>query len=168
MADYEITVIQDTREKRPLLFPAILKLWGHLYTVKLVKRRLEAGDYCLQGPNNQPLTQPALIERKASVAEIRNNFFTADKHRMKRALDKLCKASHHPILLFEASPSDILKPTKRIPNPGGVIQRLIDECARRRIEELWVGACAFAPKRRAVGELALRFLASYARDSGHL
>lgn len=159
----EITVIQDTREKRPLLFPKTVSLYGRLHQVIVLKRRMDAGDYCLLG-----LAGVCLIERKGSLNEIRQNFLTVDKHRMKRALDRLCAATGHPVLLLEASPADLLVPTKDIPEPGPILQHLLDECTRRRIEFLFPGKCTFAAKRRMVGELVLRFLVSYAREAGKL
>jgi len=151
-----IPVVQDTREKRPLLFPATLDYRGRIHPVHIVKRTMPEGDYSLDIPE-----PAAIVERKGSLDEIRQNLLTTDNARFLRAITRLCDSCDHPILLLEATPSDLLLPTKDIPRPGPLVQLLCNLCAARGILLLLPGACHFPTKRRAVGELVLRLLLAH-------
>lgn len=151
-----IQVIIDSREKRPLLFPATLNFRGRLYTIETIRRRLDAGDYMLE---HAP--QLAGIERKAGLREIHQNFLTTDSRRAHKALVRFAGAYEHPLLLLESSTSQLMTPTKYFPRPGGIVQQILDACADLKIGLLLVGRCAQTTTRRKAGELALRALLAY-------
>lgn len=152
----EVTVVVDTREKHPLLFPSIIQLRGRRVKILTEKIKLDTGDYCIKG-----LEGMALIERKASIRELFSNFIGKDKKRFLKCIDRLAKATDHPILFLETSASELLMPTRYLQNPAGITQMLFDECAKRGIQILLVGACKHAAKRRIVGELITRLMISY-------
>lgn len=151
-----LTILQDTREQVPLLFPSTLSIGGRRYRIHVKKKKLDAGDYALEGTNT------AIIERKASIRELFKNLVTDDKRRTKKAFDRLCKATSNPILLLEGSPGDLLA-DKNVYNSGAVLQKLLDECAERGISIIFVGKCRYPARRRQVGELVIRTLAAYKR-----
>jgi len=155
-----LTVLVDTREQRPLMFPATLSLFGRPTALQSKRRKLATGDYALVGAE-----QIALIERKAGVRELQKNLLTRDKRRTRRALDRLAAEAKYPILLLESNVQSLLLPTKHVPEPGPVLQHLFNECAQRGIAVVLVGECKFPTKRRLVGELAVRLMAAYARQA---
>lgn len=147
-----ITILQDTREKKPLMFPETVKLRGRRYSVKVKKARLDAGDYKLEGSDD------VIVERKASIRELHQNLATYDKRRMKKALNKLTKAAKRPILFVEGTLSELFQESKYCPDPPTIVQKLFDECTARGIPVWFVGRCAYPAKRRKAGELVLRAL----------
>jgi len=159
MAQPTLTIIQDTREQRPLLFPANLSVRGRMTKIEVARNKLDAGDYMLWECGT------AIVERKAGLEEIRKNVITKDLRRVREAFARLVLACPHPILLLEASVQQLMTPTQRVPDPGPVMQRFFDELASFGIELWMVGACLHPRKRRVVGELVLRKLIAY-RDIG--
>ena len=79
-----LKVYQDTREKRPLMFPETIELGGRLYTVEVIKKELVTGDYLLD-----PEAPAAMIERKGSIDELYQNLFTKDRARFFRSLERI-------------------------------------------------------------------------------
>jgi len=154
------TVLVDTREQRPLLFPGTVRLRGRLYKILVDRVRLDAGDYQLR----QGCKRRCIVERKSGLWEIYTNYLTPDRKRYKRAMDKLCAATDRPVLLVESSIPQLLTPqtaaTNRpaIPDPGLVLQHLVDDCSVRGISLVFGGYAQFASKRRKLGELVLRIL----------
>jgi len=155
-----ITVIQDTREKNPLLFPATMTLRGRRYTIEVFKMAMVAGDYTVQLPP-AGLWGRAIVERKAGLREVFNNLLTADKRRFNKAIKRLCDETEHPILLLEARPSELVTPSKYFPNPGPIAQKLFDLCAEKGITLLMLGRAANVASRRLLGEVVLRILLAY-------
>lgn len=159
----DIVLVQDTREKFPLLFPASLDLHGRIRQVRIVKRAMPAGDYTLDGCEDL-----SIVERKGSLREIHQNLLTSDKRRFKRAIDRLCGATAHPILLIEGTPYQFTTPTRDFPRPASILQLLLDLCAERRIDILMPGNFRRPARRRSTGELVLRILLSHAIAAGRL
>jgi hypothetical protein len=153
MSSSPVEVWIDSREKRPLLFPATLRLRGRTTPIVTIRKRLPEGDYCLA---DSP--EVCLVERKGSAREIRENFLGADRHRALRALKRLSKASKRPILLLEVTASELLTPTRYIETPGPLVQEMLDTLASLRIEVLLPGACNFPTKRRRLGEFIVRLM----------
>jgi ERCC4-type nuclease len=151
-----LTILVDSREQKPLLFPKTLRIRGRAYAIEVKKQKLEEGDYALEG------CSAAVIERKGSIRELFQNLVTEDKRRMKKALDRLCKATPNPVLLLEGGVGDLMK-DREVPDCGAVLQLLMDECAERDIRLMFVGNCKYPTKRRQVGEMVIRLLAAYSR-----
>jgi len=151
-----LSVSVDTREKRPLVFPANLPvLQGHpscrhstrVVPVVVARATLETGDYAAEG-------SPVVIERKGSLQEIQENCLGPDRPRFLRALDRLAKAAH-PIVLLEGSPADLLTVTQRTPNPHLVVDAFLRDVYERGIR-LIVLPTKTMDQRRAAGELVAR------------
>jgi hypothetical protein len=155
-----ITVCVDSREKRPLLFPATLKYKGRRYPVVVERVTAPAGDYYLKG-----CEAFALVERKASLRELHQNLVTEDFPRFHRAIARLSDKTLNPILLVESTAADLMLPSKLFPDPGGILQRLFEVGADHSLHYLFVGECKFPAKRRLVGEFILRILLSYVPET---
>lgn len=91
-------LIVDTREKTPWDFD------DDEAFEEVVYRKLDAGDYSIQG-----LEDVIVIERKASVDELFNNF-TKNKERIYAEFERL---KDHPfkVILIEESCDDVLNPS---------------------------------------------------------
>ena len=127
----EWTIVQDTREKKPLKFPANLKVLDDKYpphkqrmvTVRLhtVQDKLEAGDYLLRGHEGK-----TIIERKGSLREIAKNCLNEkDRVRFIKSLEKLKNACTHPVLMLEGTPLLMERPCQNVPKPACAMDALM-------------------------------------------
>lgn len=148
----EITVLVDTREKLPILFPETLVIRGKGRIVTVRRKTLRVGDYKLQGAERQ-----VVVERKGSLPEIAKNMLDSnDRIRQFAAFDRLAAAAEYPILLLERTPGHLLRPSTYAPDPGRAVDALLEATMSRGIHLWLVGQCSLAAKRRLVGELLLR------------
>lgn len=155
----KFTVVIDTREQNPLLFPPQLVLRGIRRDIKTRKKKCPAGDYYLEG-----YKKTCIVERKASVRELQKNLTDSkDRRRFKRATDALLKATDNPVIAVEGSVSALLTPTRHVRKPGHIIQKLLDMCVSRGIQVWFVGRCKSPTARRRAGELILRGLLAQAK-----
>lgn len=93
------TLIQDTREKTPWDF------CGDEDFETVISTKLDAGDYSLQDPSNL-----IVIERKASIDEIYNNFATSEgKERIYKEAERL-QAFQHKFLIIEDTLDNVFNP----------------------------------------------------------
>jgi hypothetical protein len=105
---YHLTILQDSREQTPLVFPDHIKV--HLRRSKtptLIKITTEvdtlpAGDYTIKGFDNV-----VLVETKRSARELRDNLLTADYQRASHAFERL-QSAKHPFLVCEFGQSELL------------------------------------------------------------
>lgn len=156
------TIIQDTNEKKPLLFPSsLVTLNDHtlatsthpsiVIKLSIKKQRLgkahpevTRGDYYLEGYPSR-----IIIERKGNLREIANNLTKPRSRRNFIAeLDYLQTRCKWPIILLEGTPSYYLTPTKEVPIPQVALASLLRLCLERRI---WLH---FVPKGDAKSRLA--------------
>lgn len=161
----QFTLIQDDREKKPLIFPSHLICADENLrqcTVRLTtkKERLDAAhpelakaDYYIRGHPHA-----VVIERKGSIAEVATN--TLVPRRRRNFIDELAYLADHcsrPVLLFEGTARSLLATSRHCPNPEVACDALLDLLLRYRIGFLLLpngsSAC-----RRATGELAARLL----------
>ena len=151
-----LSISVDTREKRPLVFPAHLPvLQGHpscrhstrIVPVAVDRRTLETGDYA-------STSSPIVVERKGSLQEIQENCLGTDRPRFLRALDRLA-STPHPILLLEGTPADLLTSTQRTPNPHFAVDAFLRDVYERGIR-LLILPTKTLEQRRAAGELVAR------------
>ena len=143
------TVLIDSREQRPLLFPAYARIHNGTAT-KMVALKTEVvalatGDYCIKGHENI-----AVVERKASAAELYKNFCTSDARRAAKAFGKLSRAKY-PYLLLEISPSELITETRLCPDPSAVVMRLGLLLKKHRLHVLMTGHGGSVSHRRIVG-----------------
>lgn len=164
-----ITVLIDTAEQRPLLFPETLALWnirgaGHTPKARIVRveterRSLDAGDYCLVGDETL-----AIVERKAHIGELITNTLTDDRPRFLRALERLAVACKYPYLYVERMPTGWWM-REGDESPLRVVQAMdlfLTSITRLNIRLLWGRHAAIAPgHRRRDGELILRILLAH-------
>ena len=158
-----ITILIDSRERIPLLFPKSVK-WhpdrsgkSHLILVKEKVVTLPAGDYTLEGYDDE-----SVVERKGSVREVLGNLFTKDRRRSVAAFQRLIEACEHPYLLLDFSLSEMFTVTEHVPNPMLVLDTLLADAGNLGVTLLWGGNCKPATSRRRLGEVVLRLLLSHA------
>ena len=82
------TILIDTREKLPLLFPKTIALGDRLVDLKTRRVRLSTGDYQLDSTREEGV----VVERKRNLEELASNF-TRDWPRFRRALDRLAECT---------------------------------------------------------------------------
>jgi len=159
------TIIQDDREKTPLLFPSHLVMLDAAHppcdrrscTVALTvtKKRLVTGDYALAGHESK-----VLIERKKHLPELFKNLLTpSGRERFVAACDRLRSECEHPILLLEGNIEHLVRtarPTLDV-DPWLVVDALHRICLERRIQVLYLSAST-PNHRRSVGEEVARLL----------
>ena len=169
----EWTIIQDTREKKPLKFPANLKVLDDKYpphkqrvtTIRIhtLVEKLEAGDYLLQGHEGN-----TIIERKGSLREIAKNCLNEkDRVRFIKALVKLKNACDHPILMLEGTPLQMEKPCKNVPHPACAIDGLMRLIREYDIELILLPGTTYS-HRRACANWVARLLIAGAITNGNI
>jgi len=168
----EWTIIQDTREKKPLKFPANLKVLDdsfsptkqRLITVRLhtIKDKLDAGDYLLQGHESS-----TIIERKGSLREIAKNCLNEkDRIRFIKSLQKLRNACTHPVLMLEGTPLLMEKPCKNVPHPAAAVDGLLRLLREYSIEMILLPGTTYS-HRRACANWVARLLITGAITNGY-
>lgn len=163
MVPKSITVIVDTREQRPLLFPDTFEWFssrsstGRTIIVHIEKKCMKTGDYALKG-----FEDLVLIERKGSVQEIHNNLFTDDRKRSDSSFERLAKCTTHPYLLLDMSPAAMWKPTKYTVSPQQLFDELMSLTTRLGIQVWYAGQCKVHKSRRILGEQMIRLMMAHA------
>jgi len=159
------TIIQDTSEKTPLIFPSHIVLSVGSEPPEVLPKsqsvqldvkvaHLPTGDYCLEG-----LSKTCLIERKGSLSEITSNLMSSKKERTRvlSQFDRLAAETDYPILLLEGSPTSLKTPNFRAPDPELAFDNLIRELALRRIQ--WMLCPGYSRSiRAATGSIVARQL----------
>ncbi len=159
------TILQDDREKTPLLFPSHMVMLDDAHvpcdrrtcTVSLTvaKKRLTTGDYALEGFESR-----VLIERKKHLVELAGNLLTpTGRERFVKACDRLRSECRHPILILEGTVSHLVA-TARAQlehDPWLVVDALHRICLERNIQVLYLPATT-PHQRRSVGEEVARLL----------
>lgn len=169
MTPTTVTVLVDSRERYPLLFPKTVKWHADrsaspvLIQVHMEVRQLHAGDYALAGYDDE-----VLFERKGSMSELLQNLFTSDHRRCTTAFLKLVEGCEVPYLLLDFPLSDMFKRSPYVADPQRILDALLDVSRDFGLRLLWAGNCKQAGRRRELGELVLRVMLSHAlnRDLG--
>ena len=155
----KFVVIQDTREKLPLLIPKRLVMLDDTrpahekkaITVELhtVRQKLPTGDYVLSGSEST-----CIVERKGSLLEISKNcLHGGDRKRFVRELVRLREETSHPVLVLEGSPSQLLDG-----NEGSLAVDALIRLLHEYGCELLLLPSGIAKHRRALGEWVARLL----------
>lgn len=150
-----ITILQDKREKTPLIFPKTLPRERKSIFIDIEKATLPTGDYALKGHE-----KTCLIERKGSLDELcactmgakNANFLGTDGQ-----LDRLAASCDIPILLIERSLKHLTTPTRYAKNPPAILDSVMSQCLRRGIA-LYVVPGGSVQHRRLLGEFVARLL----------
>lgn len=159
------TILQDDREKTPLLFPSNMVMLDDAHvpcdrrsctvSVTVVKKRLATGDYALEGFESK-----VLVERKKHLPELFSNLLTpTGRERFVKACDRLRSECAHPILILEGTIGHLVR-TARAQldvDPWLVVDALHRICLERRIQILYLPATT-PEQRRSVGEEVARLL----------
>lgn len=167
----EYTIIQDSNEHKPLIFPKTLVTLNdtvlptsnspsrvvrlHLEIERLGKahKEVQRGDYYLKGYQDR-----CIVEKKGNLDEIANNLL---KPRARRnfinELDYLADKCLWPVILLEGTPAKYMTPTGRNNVPEVALASLMRLCLERKI---WLH---FVPKgdarsRALAGEWAAQIL----------
>lgn len=157
-----LTILIDTREQQPLSFPANIVMRRPSdgkptsYRVRTEKHTLSEGDYALAGYEGC-----CLIERKGQISEVYQNVMSKDLPRFIRAIDRMAAACDHPMLLLEATLSQLGQPTKLCPEPQVALDTLQRLCAERGIT-FFLAPGNSTRYRVATGELVARTLINHA------
>jgi len=161
----KITIQTDTREQYPLLFPEIIKIGDPELTYKMIpiavkheRIKLNCGDYKLK-----EYPAECIVERKASQLEIWKNLNEShDRIRQAKAFRRLAASCEHPVLLVEASPTELFSADPHIKNPELVAHRLSLAIAKYGFHVIflpWKSRCAAT--RRKAGTLLLHLIMGY-------
>lgn len=166
----QVTVLIDSREKKPLSFPAHLVVLdrtklptagkSRTVTVRTKSETLKTGDYRLVGGNSA-------IERKGSFEEIAGNCLTLDgRRRFMDCCRRLRSECSTACLLFEGLVGGF-EVRAGLPHPGVAADALLDIIGEHGLP-LMLLPLSTTGQRRAAGEWALRWLLSQERDgTGH-
>jgi len=160
-----ITLLIDSREQRPLLFPEILDWYQtrggpvHTFTVRTKVVALPAGDYALDGYDD------AIIERKGSLRELRNNFLSDDYRRAQAAFTKLTEATENPYLLLDIDLAELLTPSIEVEKPEIILDAFLDFAQASGVKLLIVGGCKRPVARCRLGGFVIRLLLSHCMRS---
>lgn len=154
----KLTVYQDAREKRPLLFPANIELSDRTYNVEVVKKTLNIGDYTLDSDNPS-----AIIERKGSIDELHQNLFTRDRARFTRSLVRMGVSIPRYLLLDFAWHKGDPKhcSCKHTHTNSDVLDALWDVVVRYGLRVISLGDSPTGAARRNLGSQLLRLLWSH-------
>lgn len=163
----ELTILVDSREKKPLPFPEhlpslrsdlpALSRSSRTFRLKLEKTTLVTGDYALKG-----YEAACLIERKGSLAEVAGNCLTADgRRKFTAAMDRLKEACFYPYLLLEGNLLETMTPSKDLPDPWNAVDALHRILLERNIGLILLPNPTMNA-RRAVAEWAVRLLVNSA------
>jgi ERCC4-type nuclease len=159
----EWRILQDHREKKPLLFPEHLVMLdpahlphrGRTITVRLrVDRRdLKTGDYLLASAETR-----TIIERKGHLVEVATNCLTvAGRRRFVKCCQRLRDSCEHPVLLLEGTPLELRTQARDLDHPEIAIDALQRLCREYRMELLMLPTSSTI-HRRLMGEWAARLL----------
>lgn len=137
----EVTVLIDSREKCPILFPSTVFIAHPELTYKKIPigvktdvTKLDFGDYALK-----EYEDVCAFERKATQLEIYKNLNDShDRIRQAKAFRRLATSCKYPYLLVEASPAELLANDPKIKNPEIVVHRLGLALAKYNFRALFI------------------------------
>lgn len=167
---FGFTIVQDTQEKLPLLFPKTLTILppdlkprpssARTVAIELVKERLDDfhpecknADYYVRGHPGK-----VVLERKKDINEIAQNVLNPRRRsRFIRELKYLHDTCCRPILLAEGTPQSLLIKSAYCEYPEVACDALLSLLLKYRIE-LWMMPATTVAHRRAMGEFAARIM----------
>ena len=159
----EYVILQDSREKKPLIFPETLSFldtskppWHRKSVrvrIRVQSHPLKTGDYCLLDHEDN-----VLIERKGTLREVAGYCLRKDGcRRFISQIDRLKSECQKPFLLLEGTPVDLQRPTKYVENPGLALDSFHRILFERQVPLILLPS-ATTTARRAVGEWTARLL----------
>ncbi len=163
----KLTVLVDSREQFPLLFPATVLYFPsrglrpyHLIHIKTKVNRMETGDYALEGYKST-----CIIERKGSQSELATNMCSKDYMRSHRAFVRLILETDHPYIVLEETPAGLF-PAEHAnrPNPDRVVDAFIREVCDLKIPLIFAGRARSPGHRRKLGHFILKIMLYHAME----
>jgi len=157
----DYTILIDSREKKPLLFPDLLPILTPGSREKTIRlhthtQELTTADYIL---SEYPTC--GMVERKGSLRELHQNLRTRDKWRYYRAVKRLEKEASHPLFVIEGSLTKLMHPTRHVDKPYLVMDALTRHLLASRIPFVTMNNDT-TRSRSLIGEFVARFLLSSA------
>jgi hypothetical protein len=157
----KLCICYDSRENYPLIWPATF-FWRPdttttVFAVTVKRTRLKTADYFVDG-----CKKACLIERKASVSELRANLFGAARKRWNflQSLDRMAGESDHPYLFLDMTWKEVAqdwdehgRPVLRY--PVGLYSHLMQELFVRGIGLLGPIPARTVSQRRLAGSFLL-------------
>jgi len=164
MVPSKITILSDTREKYPLLFPVHIRISGSTGAVKVVRVEVEQsvmpiGDYAIKGKEHL-----CTVERKGSARELAGNFLSMDRRRALNAFKRLKAHCEHPFVLLDISASDIMEDVSGFCGEGVVASVLLLELRQLGIPFFGFGPCKGNGIRRHLGAFVAHLLVEYSYE----
>ena len=158
----KVTVLVDSREKRPPKFPANIRYvddFGrtHLIHIHTESAKLDAGDYLLK-----EYPDACIIERKGSVREICQNMLSHDRKRMRAAIVRLSEACQMPLLLMETSIRSFFPNDPADFHPTEALDELLRLCLIRGVSIIMAGSSRAILTRRKLAAFIVHTLVSAA------
>lgn len=164
MIPKKVTVLVDTREKKPLLFPSHLKILPlvealkrrstpQIVTVNVCPHRMVIGDYAVKQYEHL-----VTVERKGSIGELMHNASGGDRARFLKAIERL-KVIKHPILFLDCLPTSVFNPPPSLADrdPMMAVDVILGLAAHLNLHLIWGGRTTTSPRvRRRLGEIILR------------
>ncbi len=162
----KMTVLVDSREKYPVLFPATVLYYPtravhpfHIIHITPEVVEMQTGDYALKGYEDT-----CIIERKGAMTEISANLCSKDYARSHAAFERLAKETKHPYLVLEETPAGMLPshyPSTR-PTPDRVTDAFLREVCEFGLSLIFVGKAKSPGSRRKLGHFLLKVLLGHA------
>lgn len=162
MIPNKITVLIDSRERHPLLFPKWITVHpdrsGEEVHVEVSTEIvvMPAGDYTLKGYDHV-----CIAETKRSLRELCNNICTNDWNREVRALRRLSESCKYPLLIWEMTPSELFRTSSFVPDPHLVFDRWMQIVVRFNLRLMLAGGGKGPGPRRTLGEQMVRLMLAY-------
>ena len=163
----KLTVLVDSREQFPLLFPATV-VWFptrgrnpcHLMHVTTKVKRMDTADYALEGYEGT-----CMIERKGAQSELATNLCSKDYKRSHAAFVRLAKETKHPYIVLEETVAGMFPmqcPSR--PNPDRVVDAFIHEVCALKIPLIFAGRARTPGHRRKLGHFMLKIMLHHAME----
>ena len=147
----------DSREVKPLRFPASVRIGQRTYQIKTTVRRMETADYC-----NAEHPTDILVERKNGVEEIGGNLLIPAKLKnFEKQLVRMRDGCSRPFLAYECNPNAFLKPVRlrngKETHGRVILQRLFEACLDHGVSPVALPYSGASAKLHA-GEFVARLL----------
>lgn len=163
----QLTVLVDSREQFPLLFPATVLYFPsrgprpyYLIHIKTKVERMLTGDYALEG-----YSSTCIIERKGAQSEISANLCSKDYKRSHDAFVRLVQETDHPYIMLEETPAGMFPPERPDrPNPDRVVDAFIREVCDLKIPLIFAGRARTPGHRRKLGHFILKIMLYHAME----
>jgi ERCC4-type nuclease len=159
-----VVLLVDSREKRPLIFPAHVKWFDekrkpHIVRLEVERATLSEGDYALKGHEDL-----VLVERKGSAQELWSNLLTKDLKRTRAAFRRLVDACKHPVLLMDFRFLDMA--SKNLKPEGLLPSAFLREVVRLGVHVMFTGSMRALQTRRQLGGFLASWMLEVVRQEG--